>query len=234
MEARKKTIETLNRHTTADGNIRIAGEMPKPPMAGGLDHEVGDHVKRDIPKEYPYDPKALKPLAKMLWAMSVSLGHAMTAHRQFTKLKSSTVSPDGLIGGRGYVMSVKDVRKALYDACEAISAVSDTIHDEINAPHWKPKLAQLEKEDAESVEHLVGDAERILDDPEGEIDEDEMDEAEKNGPKADLEPKSKMPDGKDSRRRRRRKRSHAPHCAWWSRSRVKFTAVCGSIWGSRT
>lgn len=212
MEVRKKTIEALNRHTkiadisrlrlqlkqidpSFQGAIRVAAEIPRLPQAGGLDYEVGDHVKRDIPKEYPYDPKALKPLAKMLWAMSVSLGHAMTAHRQFTKLKSSTVSPDGLIGGRGYVMSVKDVRKALYDACEAISAVSDTIHDEINAPHWKPKLAQLEKSDAESIEHLVGDAERILDDPEGEVD-DEMDEAEKAGPKADLEPKSKMPDGK--------------------------------------
>lgn len=170
--------------------------MPVPPKAGGLDNEVAGHVKRAIPKGYEYDPKAIKPLAKMLWAMSVSLGHAMTAHRQFTKMKSSTVSPDGLIGGRGYVMAVKDVRKALYDACEGLSAVSDTIHDEINAPHWKSQLARLEREDVDGVERLVGEAERILDNPEEGID-DAMEEAEDEGPQVELEeePGSEIPDG---------------------------------------
>ncbi len=220
MKARQKTLVALRRQSgaagaahlreqlaeidpTFDGSVRIASEFPKIPKVGGIDNEVGGHLKRAIPADYPYDPKAIKPLAKMLWAMSVALGHAMTAHRQFTKMKSATVSPDGLIGGRGYVMAVKDVRKALYDACEALSAISDTIHDEIHAPHWKPRLAQLEKDDKESVERLVGDAERMLDDPGNEVDE-EMDEAEKSGPKWDAEkelgeeePQSGMPDGDD-------------------------------------
>ena len=193
MSIRNKSIAALNRHTRG---IRIAGAMPVPPKAGGLDNEVAGHVKRAIPKGYEYDPKAIKPLAKMLWAMSVSLGHAMTAHRQFTKMKSSTVSPDGLIGGRGYVMAVKDVRKALYDACEGLSAVSDTIHDEINAPHWKSQLARLEREDVDGVERLVGEAERILDNPEEGID-DAMEEAEDEGPQVELEeePGSEIPDG---------------------------------------
>ena len=214
--ARKKTLEALNRQAGRSairslmrqmkevdpgfaGDIRVASELIKPPKISSTDNELGGHLKRAIPKEYEYDPRALKPLAKMLWAMSVSLGHAMTAHRQFTKLKSSTVSPDGLVGGRGYVMAVKDIRKALYDACEALSAISDTIHDEIHAPHWKPKLAQLEKEDAESVERLVGEAEKILDDPEGEI-EDDMEEVEEEGTRWDSQkddPKSSMPDGDD-------------------------------------
>lgn len=213
MDARKKTIEALTRQvrdsevhklrvmlkqadSSFEGDVRVAAEIPGPPRPGGIDNEVGKTIKRAIPEGYAYDPSALKPLARMLWAMSVSLGHAMTAHRQFTKLKSSTVSPDGMVGGRGYVMSVKDIRKNLYDACEALSAISDTIHDEINAPHWKPKLAQLEKEDVEDVERLVGEAERLLDDPAGEV-EDDMEEAEAKGPKAKLEPKSEMPDGED-------------------------------------
>lgn len=185
-------------------DVRVAGAVPKSPKVGPVDNEVGGHIKRAIPQNYDYDPKALKPLARMLWALSVSLGHAMTAHRQFVKLKSATISPDGLVGGRGYVMSVKDVRKALHDACEAISAVSDTIHDELHAPHWKPKLAELEKNDVESVERLVGDAERIMDDPEGETSDDEpelMEKAEKSGPRADLGDEesagSEMPDGDD-------------------------------------
>lgn len=143
-------------------------------------------LKRAIPKNYDgYDSRAIKPLAKMLWSLSVALGHAMTAHRQFTKVKSSTISPDGMVGGRGYVMAVKDIRTALHDACEAISTVSDTIHDELHAPHWKPRLAELEKADVEKVERLVGDAEKNLDDPEGEA-EDELEEAEESGQVADI------------------------------------------------
>jgi hypothetical protein len=184
-----------------EGDVHVAGEVPKPPKMGAVDNEVTGHLKRAIPQNYDYDPKALQPLAEMLWALSVSLGHAMTAHRKFVKLKSATISPDGMVGGRGYVMSVKDIRKTLHDACEAISAVSDTIHDELHAPHWRPKLAELEKNDVENVERLVGEAEKILDDPEGET-EDDIDEgledAEKDGPEADLaEAGSQMPDGDD-------------------------------------
>lgn len=215
MKAREKTLAVLNRHIqelerdgldmmlkTAglDGEVQVASEVPK--KASGIDNEMGGHLKRAIPQGYQYDPKAIKPLARMLWAMSVALGHAMTAHRQFAKVKSSTISPDGLVGGRGYVMSIKDVRKTLYDACENLSAISDTVHDELNAPHWKPKLAQLEKDDVEDVERLVGEAEENLDNPEGEV-EDEMSEAEDEGKRVDLdgdgegEPSSKIPDGKD-------------------------------------
>lgn len=217
MDARKKTIARLREHVKdserksleaqmesagIQGQVRVAGEMPPPPMkagGNGIDNEVGGHLKRAIPSDYDYDPRALKPLAKMSWALSIALGHAMTAHRQFTKLKSATISPDGLIGGRGYVMSVKDVRKALYDACESISAVADTIHDEIHGPHWRPKLAELEKEDVEVVERLVGEADKNLEDPEGEVEE-EMDEAEKEGDRAELEADetgsgSEIPDG---------------------------------------
>jgi len=223
VEARKKTVAALKRHIqdsersglerqlkTAgiEGDVRVAGAVPKPPKIGGVDNEVGTHIKRAIPKNYDYDPRSMKTLAKTLWALSVSLGHAMTAHRQFTKIKSATISPDGLIGGRGYVMSVKDIRKTLNDACEAISTISDTLHDELHAPHWKPKLAELEKDDREGVERLVGDAERIMEDPEGETsdgDPEDMDEAEESGPRADLGARddgdegsgSEMPDGDD-------------------------------------
>jgi hypothetical protein len=197
VESKKKVLVVLNRHlqeSKLDPWIKLAASLDSEEETS----DAGSFLKRAIPKGYAYDSKALKPLAKMLWAMSVALGHALTAHRQFTKVKSSTISPDGLIGGRGYVMSVKDVRKALYDACEWLSTVSDTIHDELNAPHWKPKLAELEKNDIESVERLVGDAERILDNPEEEAEED-IEKAEETGTRAELEEGegSKVPDGGD-------------------------------------
>ena len=217
MDLRKKTLAKLRRHVQHleraaleaqmesigyEGSVRVAGEVPPQfqDSSPEMDNEVGGHLKRAIPSNFDYDPNALKPLAKVSFALGVALGHAMTAHREFTKLKSSTISPDGLIGGRGYVLSVKEVRKHLHDACEAISMVADTIHDEIHAPHWQPKLAELEKQDLESVERLVGEADKALDDPEAEVEE-EIEETEHEGERAELEggnPNgSEIPDGDD-------------------------------------
>lgn len=198
MRSRTRTIETLRRHIRAseqdglkaqmkgagleDDDVRVAGPARH-------DHEGGaSTMRRNIPKDYDYDPAAMKPLAQMLWALSIGLGHAMTAHRQFTKLKSATISPDGLLGGRGYVMSVKEIRQTLHDACEAISSVSDTVHDELHGPHWRSKLAELEGQDVESVERLVGEAERVLENPEEEaFVQDGIDKAESQGEQAELE-----------------------------------------------
>ncbi len=164
------------------------------------------NLKRQIPEDYKYDAAALKPLAKMLWSMSVSLGHALSAHKAFVRLKSATISPDGLIGGRGYVMSVKDTRKMLHDACEAMSALCDTVHDEINAPHWQPKLGQLEKADVEKIQDLLNEAQGYLDDPEEMVKEDEEDKdghagwhhpAVEKANKSKKEPRSDLPGGGD-------------------------------------
>jgi len=127
--------------------------------------------KRDIPKEHPFDPKALKPMSKALLASSTALGHALTAYRYLSRLKSTTVSPDGRIGGRGYVMEIQAARQKLYDASEALSAVSDTLYDEIQAPHWKPKLAMLDENDQEDVVRFVGEAQEVLENPEEEAEE---------------------------------------------------------------
>ncbi len=156
--------EVTRRFLAATGGLppqvqESEGPAPKGEPSGGL--------QRQIPKGFTYDPRALKPLARMLLSLSVSLGHSLTAYRHFTRLKSSTVSPDGRVGGRGYVMDVREVRARLQQACELLSDVSDTIHDEINAPHWKPKLSDLGANDAEDLAALLEQSREILDDPEG-------------------------------------------------------------------
>lgn len=139
--------------------------------------EESSEPRRSIPRGFEYDARAIKPLAKMLLSMSISLGHSLTAYREFTKLKSSRVSPDGMVGGRGYVMSIKDVRAKLQEACEILSSVSDTIHDEIHAPHWRPQLEELGTNDAEDVAALLDKSKEIMNDPEG-YGEEEVDEVE--------------------------------------------------------
>lgn len=179
MEAHRKTLARLS-EDVRQGTTRVAakGSFNKPafldvedkgnPFKGPM---PGTPTKRDIPANHEFDKKALKPLVKTLWAMSVALGHALTAHRSFSRLKSSSFSPDGLLGGRGYVLSIKAIRQNLFESCEQLSALCDTLHDEINAPHWKPKLAELELRDINEVEKLLGDAEDWIDNPEEEAEE---------------------------------------------------------------
>lgn len=150
---------------------------------------------RQIPKGHVYDPRALKPMAKMLWACSVSLGHALTAYREFTRFKSSAISPDGMVGGRGYVMTVKDVRTRLQEACEALSAVSDTIHDEINAPHWGPQLDGMGDSEKVDFDQYVDEAESILNDPEA-YGQEESEEVEEG--KSKSKSKGKAQDAEES------------------------------------
>lgn len=165
---------------------KTAAFPPFPPREEGAVAADSSGVRRNIPKDHEFQARALKPLSKALWASTVALGHALTAYRHLSRLKSATVSPDGLMGGRGYVMKLSEMRQKLYEASEALSAISDTIHDEINAPHWKPKLAQLDDSDKEDVERFIEEAEDVMENPEGEAEEEieeiEGKDSEKGGP----------------------------------------------------
>lgn len=106
------------------------------------------------------------PLARTLFAASVALGHSLTAYKEFARIKSSSISPDGMLGGRGYVLKIRDVRSYLQQACELLSAITDTLHDEIHAPHWQPEISILEQEGVEGLEELIDESEEVLEDPE--------------------------------------------------------------------
>lgn len=203
VDAREKTYRRLLAH-----RIRLAafpGEEPDqnaPPT--GKRPDMGA-TQRQIPGDHDFDPRALKPLAETMWSLSVALGHLLTAHRQFSRLKSVSFSPDGLVGGRGYVMTVKDIRSRLFEASDHISGICDTLFDEINAPHWKPKLAELEAEDVDDVVKLIDDTQDNLDDPEGEADEDmaAVEGGPRKGPEAfgggeEEESSSEIPDNEDA------------------------------------
>jgi len=148
--------------------------LPLPPS------DVGTPVKRDIPKGHEFDARALKPLARALFSSSVALGHAVKAYKEFTRIKSSSISPDGMLGGKGYVLKVTDVRAKLQESCELLSSLTDTLYDELNGPHWKPKIVDLGQNDAEDVTELLEESEEILLDPERYGDKDVSKIEEKN------------------------------------------------------
>jgi hypothetical protein len=164
---------------------------PIPPESGGSgDFKSG---ARNIPKGHEFDARALKPLSRALFSTSVALGNAVTAYKEFARIKSSSVSPDGMLGGRGYVMPVKEIRGQLQQACELLSAVTDTLFDEMNGPHWKPKLAELDENEAEDITELLGEAGHAIQDPES-VGQEGIDEIESRNDGKEPGTSSKVPE----------------------------------------
>ena len=79
---------------------------------------------------------------------------------------------------QGYIQKIAEMRRAYMNLIEALSALSDTLYDEIRAPHWAAVSRQEDPEEREEVEQIVEDALDIKSDPEGwaEDQEEQMDE----------------------------------------------------------
>jgi DNA topoisomerase IB len=178
--ASRYLLETMGFKRTA-GRTKTAGEIVHKKDTGP--------VRRALPKHYDFNEKALEPLAKTVWHMSIGMGHLLSAQGLFNRIKSSSISPDGMIGGRGYIQSVSDLRKVLGEAIEIVSSSVDTIHDEITAPHWKPEKLQLPEDEQDAVDEILEEAEEILAAPkekaEEEYQEEMADKVEKKQEKAD-------------------------------------------------
>lgn len=122
---------------------------------------------RKIDEDFAFNAKHLEPLTRTLRSILSALGFAMSGYTAFTKTKSATISPDGSLGGRGYIMKISDMRRQLMNCIEVLSSVSDTLYDEVNAVHWHPRVdgAAGNRERTE-VEEIMGDVEEIRKDPE--------------------------------------------------------------------
>ena len=118
--------------------------------------------------EFEFKPANLKPIADTLRSTLMALGHAISAHNTFTRIKSGRVSPDGALGGKGYIMKIADIRRQYMNCVEALSALSDTLYDETQAPHWilEDEVGVTDNRERQEVKQIIDDAEAIKKDPE--------------------------------------------------------------------
>lgn len=135
-------------------------------------------LEREMDEKFEFKPNNLKPLALTLRSALMALGHCTSAHARFVKIKSRTISPDGALGGKGYIQKIPEMRRQLMNTIEALSSFTDTVYDEFQAPHWIKDVSQLDPRERDEVRDIVQDAEEIKSDPEGwaEEEEEEMDE----------------------------------------------------------
>ena len=151
---------------------RTAGEVRFIKDRGGDHSEWGWNPpgasERSIDPDYKFEARHLKPLARTLRSALMALGHIQTARSTFTRIRSQRISPDGNLGGKGYVMPIKDIRKQLANCDEALSALTDTIYDEMQATHWHPKVHDSggNPREREEVKQIMDDVADIRDNPE--------------------------------------------------------------------
>jgi hypothetical protein len=136
--------------------------------------------ERMIQEDFIFNAKHLKPLAQTMRSSLMALGHVTSAYNRFVRIKSRNVSPDGALGGKGYIQKIPDMRRQLMNCVEALSALTDTIHDELHAPHWNPAEDTLDSRDREEVKEIIEDAEEIKGDPEAWAEEQESELEEDN------------------------------------------------------
>lgn len=124
--------------------------------------------ERTIDPDFVFDAKNLEPLARTLRSILMALGHIQTARTTFTKIKGQRISPDGNLGGKGYIQGIKDIRKQLSNCDEALSSIVDTLDDEIRAVHWHPDVddSGSDPRARDQVKQIMDDVEEIKDDPE--------------------------------------------------------------------
>lgn len=126
---------------------------------------ASNNLRREISNDFKYDKKKLRHLTFVLHNVNVSLGALVSALSRFSKLKGPSISPDGMLGGLGYIMPIKDIKVSLHDVIQGLSDIQDTVADELTNPRWN---AQDDKE----VKDVLKEKEKVEDQVEDQVDED--------------------------------------------------------------
>lgn len=115
---------------------------------------------------FEYDKTKAKMLKRSLHNINVSLGTLIAAMKELALLRGSEVSPDGMLGGRGYIMPFKDVKKIINEAVSNLSDVTDTLADELTNPKWGLSKTEKQKvkEDNEDINEDIEEVEEDISD----------------------------------------------------------------------
>jgi len=172
MNKNKPSAERVASRAMGLPMVRTAGEVRFIKDRGGDEKNFGwsgtGPSAREISNGFEFTPTKLKPLAKTLRSTLMALGHVQSAYHDFTKIKSAMISPDGNLGGKGYIQEIREMRRQYMNVSEALSALSDTIYDEINAPHWAVQAGeeQSTSRTRDDVAEIMDDVEEIRENPE--------------------------------------------------------------------
>ena len=108
---------------------------------------------------FRFKDKGIKSIANTYKHLAKAFMELAQANNIFSSCKSSQISPDGRLGGKGYVLSIRDIRVSFGNIMNAMSELIDTFHDEVNSPYLKRTVI----EDNPIIKSILSDAEDIID-----------------------------------------------------------------------
>jgi hypothetical protein len=114
--------------------------------------------RREIPDDYRYNPKKAKHLKHILHNVSVALGTLTSSLNEFSRVKGPEISPDGRLGGVGYIMALTDIKQTINSTVHNLSNIADCLADELTNPKWnvadEKETKELIKEKDDAVEKI--------------------------------------------------------------------------------
>lgn len=138
--------------------------------------------RREIPDDFKYNPKKLKYLKQVLHNVSTSLGTLTSALNTFSRMKGPEISPDGLLGGVGYIIPIREIKQTLISEIHSLSNIADCLADELTNPRWGIK-------DDSEVKKLIEEKEEVMEKVDEEISPDDLVNTVEDDDKGDEEEK---------------------------------------------
>jgi hypothetical protein len=123
---------------------------------------------------FEYDKTKAKILKRVLHNLNVSQGTLIAAMKEISTMRGSEISPDGKLGGKGFIMPFREIKQIINEAVGNLSDVTDTLADELTNPMWGLSSTEKKKvkKEQEQVEDKVEEAEEIIEeDPEMDVPE---------------------------------------------------------------
>lgn len=125
---------------------------------GRLIQATSGASRREIPDDYKYKPAKAKHLKHILHNVSVALGTLTSSLNEFSRVKGPDISPDGRLGGMGYIMALTDIKQTINSTVHNLSNIADCLADELTNPKWnvadEKETKDLIKEKDKAVEKV--------------------------------------------------------------------------------
>jgi hypothetical protein len=143
------------RITTKIAAAEDSSKKKKPPV-----REEGLHRNLD---GFDYNKSKAKILKNSLHNLNVALGTLIAAMKDLAILRGSDITPDGRIGGRGFIMEFREIKSIINKSIDDLSNVTDSLADELTNPQWglKDKEIDVVEKEQEVVEEKKEEVEDV-------------------------------------------------------------------------
>jgi hypothetical protein len=113
---------------------------------------------------FEYDTGKATVLKRSLHNINVSLGTLLSAMKDLSLLRGSEITPDGMLGGRGFIMPFKEIKQKINAAIADLSDITDSIADELTNPKWglSPEEKKKVKKDKENIDDKIEEVEETV------------------------------------------------------------------------